>query len=358
MRRTLTWLVLGAALTPGPLEAQVRWTKAAANPVLVRAASFFEALAIGQPAVLEEGGVLRLWYAAGGLDQRGRILAARSSDGGLTWQREAGGWPVLDVGPAGSWDAHFLDTPEVIREGGLYRLYYYGSTSNDSVGAAIGLATSPDGLQFRRVGTEPVLRPGPPGSWDELWVESPAVLRDPVDGTWLMWYTGIDATWRVRIGLATSRDGVTWVKHPENPVLDFGPPGSWDSGDVGVPGVIPWRNGYLMVYSGISLEDLVGGTFGENIGAGLAFSLDGVSWTRLGVNPVLTTTSPPHDPAVDDRGPWAPDLVPDPSGHRLLMLYETAAGFCLAASPVEATRRPRFRVPPGVPRAFPGADPP
>ena len=346
MRRAVFGVAFGAILMVGPCAAQVRWTKAESNPVMVRAFSFFEALAIGQPAVLLEDGVLRLWYSAAGLDHRGRILAARSTDGGLSWQRERGGWPVLDVGSAGAWDSFFLDTPEVLHDATGYKLYYYGSTSNESVGAAIGLAVSQDGLHFERHGAEPVLRPGPTGSWDELWVESPAVIWDGEGNRYLMWYTGVDAGWRVRVGLATSTDGIVWTKHPDNPVLDLGSPGSWEDGWLGVPGVVRWRGGFLMVYSGASVADLADGT-PDDIGVGLAFSWDGIRWQRFAANPVLTTRTPPYDPSVDDRGPWAPDLVWDGQGRRFLMFYETAAGFSLATSSPQLTRRPRGRRLPG-----------
>jgi len=337
-RRNVVFAVACVALVACAARGQVRWSKAESNPVMVHAGGVFELLAIGQPTVLPDGGTLRLWYTAAGLDHRGRILAARSTDGGLSWRRENGGWPVLDVGPPGSWDSFFLDTPEVVRDDAGYRLYYYGSASSSSAGAAIGLATSTDGLHFERHGDEPVLRPGPSGSWDAAWVESPAVLFDPARRLHLMWYTGIDASGLVRIGLATSTDGVTWTKSAANPVLDRGPEGSWEDLWVGVPGVIPWRTGYLMVYSGVSAADLADGTLDE-IGVGLAFSPDGVLWRRYAGNPVLRTTTPPHDPAVDTSGPWAPDILLDSQHHRFLMLYESAAGFNLALSPPELARR-------------------
>ncbi len=346
MRWVMAWVVLGTTLFSGSLNAQVRWTKAVSNPVMVHAPSFFEALAIGQPALLEEDGVLRLWFAAGGLDHRGRILTARSTDGGLTWHRDNGGWPALDVGPAEAWDSFWLDTPEVVHDDAGYKLYYYGSTSSEAEGASIGLATSADGLHFVRWGTEPVLRPGPEGSWDERWVESPAVLWLAEKGLYLMWYTGVDASWRVRVGLATSPDGVAWTKHPDNPVLDLGESGSWEDLWAGVPGVIRWEGGFLMVYSGVSAADLADGA-ADDIGVGLAFSQDGITWQRFGVNPVLTTTSPPHDPTVDSGGPWAPDLAWDARDRRLLMLFESAAGFGLARSLPQRARRPRGRVVPG-----------
>ena len=150
MRAAVVLGALGAALVAGSAAAQVRWYKSALNPVMVHADSFPEGAAIGQPAVLAVGGELRMWYTGGGLDIRGRILAARSADGGLTWHRDNGGEPVLDTGPDGGWDSLTIDTPEVVADADGCKLYYYGSSSNDGTGASIGLATSSDGLTFTR----------------------------------------------------------------------------------------------------------------------------------------------------------------------------------------------------------------
>ncbi|MCG6962128.1 MAG: hypothetical protein LJE95_02550 [Acidobacteria bacterium] len=167
----------------------------------------------------------------------------------------------------------------------------------------------------------------------------------PEQGRYLMWYSGMDASWRARVGLATSTDGAAWVKYDGNPVLDVGPSGGWEDYWVGVAGVIRWGGGFLMVYSGVSEADLADGV-ADDVGVGIAFSADGVTWRRFAANPVMTTQTPPHDPAVDHGGPWAPDLVREPSGRHLLMLYESSAGICLAVSPLTRSRRARGRVVP------------
>jgi len=96
MQPALVRCTVTAALVAVPAAAQLEWAKSPASPVLVHAATFPEGLAIGQPAVLQSGGDLRLWYTGAGLDARGRILGARSSDGGVTWRRHGGG-PVLST---------------------------------------------------------------------------------------------------------------------------------------------------------------------------------------------------------------------------------------------------------------------
>ena len=65
-----------------------------------------------------------------------------------------------------------------------------------------------------------------------------------------MWYAGYDGTGQGRIGYATSSDGTTWNKYPGNPVLDVGPPGSWD-GEMLTSSAVLLENGKLkMWYTG------------------------------------------------------------------------------------------------------------
>jgi hypothetical protein len=68
-----------------------------------------------------------------------------------------------------------------------------------------------------------------------------------------MWYTGTTTTGRVvqqQIGYATSKDGVTWTKDPNNPILSPGDPGTWDAQTVENQYVISHQNGFLLYYDG------------------------------------------------------------------------------------------------------------
>ena len=85
--------------------------------------------------------------------------------------------------------------------------------------ASIGHAVSAD-LRSWTVQPE-ALRPGPPGSWDDLATWTGSVIEH--DGRWYMLYTGISRAEDgliQRIGLAVSDDLVSWRKHPANPVLE------------------------------------------------------------------------------------------------------------------------------------------
>jgi predicted GH43/DUF377 family glycosyl hydrolase len=311
------------------LYSQTDWAKYLNNPVMVKQNLLTEFYAIGQPTVIMENDTFKMWYGAAGIDHRGRILYAYSVNG-INWTKYQNGAIVLNIGSAGEWDAKWLDTPEIVRSPTDYKLFYYGDVVDTFPphSAAIGLATSTNGINWTKHPNNPIFTKGESLSWEGYWIESPAVLYD--EEIYKMWYTGVPYDWRIRIGYATSSDGVSWIKHPNNPVLDVGAPGSWDDMWVAVPAVIKRNNRFEMFYSALSEADIATGRY-DTIRIGYATSYDGVNWTKY-PEPVLTTLTPPHNPAVDSNGPWAPDVVFDGTNYR--MWYETAAGFCYATAPL------------------------
>jgi predicted GH43/DUF377 family glycosyl hydrolase len=144
---------------------------------------------------------------------------------------------------------------------------------------------------WKKVGGRPVLPVGPRGSWDGFEVTAPTVIKQ--DGVYKMWYTGcsgIQEQGRVvyRIGYATSSDGINWQKHPTY-VLDCGPPGSWDGlGGVAFPEVIYDGEFYRMWFCGIGEGDALSSQ--ESTGIGYAWSRDGINWTKSAYNPIIRPT--------------------------------------------------------------------
>jgi predicted GH43/DUF377 family glycosyl hydrolase len=137
----------------------------------------------------------------------------------------------------------------------------------------IGRATAADPNGPWTVEPDPILEPGPAGSFDAGGLSWPSVVR--TDDGYAMYYTGLD---RPRgtgtIGMATSPDGITWTKRSD-PVL-VGETG-WELGKLDRPRVARTPNGYVMVYAGAQLTD-----------RGVAWSTDGVAWTRAGDAPAIS----------------------------------------------------------------------
>lgn len=151
---------------------------------------------------------------------------------------------------------------------------YYQAGLGNS--SAIGLATSADGVHWMRYAGNPVLVPSPFG-WDNYAVSKPFVMKD--GAVYRMWYTG-GTFQQTHIGYATSPDGVTWTKQGTAPVLS-NTPGAWDGEQVRAPYVLRDGYTYKMYYVGSK---------GYNTGIGLALSEDGVTWTKDGASPVLAPT--------------------------------------------------------------------
>jgi sucrose-6-phosphate hydrolase SacC (GH32 family) len=196
--------------------------------------------------------------------------------GQTDWDKYQGN-PIVELGPAGSWDSKGIDMGSVVFDGTLYHLYYGGSNGTSF---RIGHATSQDGVSWSKDPLNPILDIGPIGSWDHGFVYLPNVLLNGT--TFHMWYDGFGGTYE-QIGHATSEDGSTWIKDPLNPVVEVGPPSSWDDKEIFTlaGSVIFEENVYKMWYGGVSFT-----TMKYNIG--YATSTDGSIWTKDTINnPVL-----------------------------------------------------------------------
>ncbi len=108
--------------------------------------------------------------------------------------------PVLMLAGPGNWDATLSVAITVFYQQGIYKMWYEGD-------GGFGYATSPDGITWTKDPANPILVPGPAGSWDAQAVNHASVLF--VNGTYHMWYSGVDFNDLNRIGHATSPDGIT-----------------------------------------------------------------------------------------------------------------------------------------------------
>ena len=253
------------------------WTKHTGNPVMLPgAATDWDKGFIGIGSVIYYSNKYHMWYS-GGLLAKGLLrIGHATSDDGITWTKDFNN-PVLDIGPAGSWDDTTAHAPCVMVINNIFHMWYTGHTGeNFSYDFQIGHATSPDGTTWTKDPNNPILSKGTKGSWDCSWINAGSVLYD---GTkYHIWYTGCDTLVGIKIGHTTSSDGLNWTKDPLNPVLVPGNTGSWDHPRVDFPSVLYDGTTYHMWYSG-------GNYFAWKIG--YATSKDGSKWTKEYSKPVL-----------------------------------------------------------------------
>lgn len=211
------------------------------------------------------------------------------SDDGLHWQRVQEDW-VFNQDGVDYAGLTLLAASALVEDDGTWVLYFYTwDSKSTNASAKIGRATAPGPDGPWQADPAPVLLPGPDGAWDDNAVISPSVVK--TDDGYFMYYVGSRNSPRSKqIGMATSADGVNWVKYDDpsteealfaesDPVLTPNQvSGSFDSTFLAHVNVVHTDEGWVMEYRGGA---------GASDRLGLARSSDGVRWQRYDANPVF-----------------------------------------------------------------------
>ncbi len=112
---------------------------------------------------------------------------------------------------------------------------------------------------------------GEPGAWDSLIRERGWIMKE--DDQYRLWYTGYNPAeqpLKMKLGYATSDDGIVWQRHAKNPIFD----------DVWVEDmmIVKHKNSYYMFAEG------------TNDQAQLLKSNDGIQWKQIGSLDVRLTS--------------------------------------------------------------------
>ena len=242
-----------------------RWSLSlSADPVIARGPSAFDAIDALNPSIIRRGNLY--WNLYSGYDGKVWHTALATSSDGEHWEKKGS---VLSPDPA-TWEGDYIAANGSVVERNGELLYFYQASRTPQ----IGLARSSDGTHWAKY-PSPVLPVGPWGSWDERGVADPYVIA--TGGKLYLYFLGQDRARRQRLGVATSSDGVHWEKLRTNPILELGEAGSFDELGLGEPAVWASRGYYWMLFTGRDKT--------EHRRMGLAYSMDGVKWTRVAGKP-------------------------------------------------------------------------
>lgn len=212
------------------------------------------------------------------------IVRCDSNDG-IHWSNPVS---VLKPNKESGWEDRVNRACYWIKDGVWY-LWYTGMNEKE---AKIGLAVSKDGYSFKRYQQNPIIVPTE--SHEQGAVMNPCVLWDDADFVFKMWYSAGEKFEPDVLCLATSKDGINWEKHGQNPVFTHGVD-KYDQCKVGGCDVVKVNGRYLQFY--IGYENI------DNARICVAESNDGIDWKRIKQNPILSPT----------KGAWDSDAVYKPS---------------------------------------------
>lgn len=206
------------------------WSRASEMPVFTGEGSDMEPPGANPTDVRIEDGrwIMTFWGAPAGQPRTAAIWQATATqpDGPWTVDRV----PLLERGSSGEWDGSGVHLPSVVRTEAGWMMFFDGfNLGQDRDTDHIGMATSADGRAWKKYNdpatgdhpyrdSDPVFGPGEPGTWDERSVQQPEVVLTP-DGIIMVYWGMAEGDRRASLGLARSQDGITWERHPANPVI-------------------------------------------------------------------------------------------------------------------------------------------
>jgi predicted GH43/DUF377 family glycosyl hydrolase len=204
----------------------------------------YENKGFAAPCAIVKDGMVHLFYQTYGNGANDAICHAFSSDG-LNFTRNKTN-PIFKA--TGNWNCGRAIDAEVVHFKGRYFLYY-ATRDKDYKIQLQGVAVAPGNTNFDRSDwnnlsiDSAILKPVLP--WEGACIEGASVIQKR--GKLFMFYAGAYNNAPQQIGLATSKDGIHWKRSSNQPFLANGKAGEWNSSESGHPHVFsnPLGDDYL-----------------------------------------------------------------------------------------------------------------
>jgi len=235
------------------------------NPVLEPSNFGWDRKDVSDPFVMVTPDSIYLYYD--GSDNNGyKIGYAVLDPSGWKWQKRKKIFPKANNG----WDNYHQINPTPLIYKNQFRIYYSGNDSDSEFGYQVGMAIKEANSQWQYPSRLPVLGIDST-AWDFAGIIYADVHYFPGADIFKMWYTGFQGPLSA-IGLAESRDGISWKKVGDEPVFNIFP-------GVIAPEVIFNGEKYTMYFTQLVYDD------GLKTFISRTESEDGINWN--GVEPIL-----------------------------------------------------------------------
>ncbi|MFH0829347.1 MAG: hypothetical protein V1907_04185 [Candidatus Kerfeldbacteria bacterium] len=184
----------------------IHWSKYENNPIFTATdAKSWESEGIFEPSVYfngdEYGGkdAFMMWYGGNAADGRMGIGLATSNNG-VTWTRYSKNPVLMHSKNSNNFDAYTIEVHSVVKYGNGFVMAYEATDRKFPSRFAIGLASSTNGKTWKKSADNPILQAGPVGSWDSFGVYHPSIVIDA--NKIYLYYVGLNSTYTHAIGVA------------------------------------------------------------------------------------------------------------------------------------------------------------
>ena len=204
----------------------------------------YEKKGLAAPAAIVLNKKVHLFYQTYGNGSKDAICHTFSDDG-IHFTRNPTN-PVFS--PTGQWNVGRAIDADVIQDND--RLLLYCATRDPSMKIqmlAVAGASMDSGFgrtSWTQLCDGPILKPELP--WEKKCIEAPAVCKH--NGVFFMFYAGAYNNQPQQIGCAVSKDGISWKRLSDTPLLANGKPGQWNSSESGHPGIFVDNDGQTYLF--------------------------------------------------------------------------------------------------------------
>jgi predicted GH43/DUF377 family glycosyl hydrolase len=208
----------------------------------------YERNGISAPCALVIKDKVHLFYQTYGNGKNDAICHAVSDDGITSFKRNPTN-PIFK--PDGSWNCGRAIDAEVFLYQGKYFMYYATRDPNFKIQFQ-GVATAPIHTNFNREDwthvskEEPILKPEL--DWEGDCIEAASIIQR--NGMLYMFYAGAYDNYPQQIGVATSQDGISWKRLFQEPFLRNGKLGEWNQSESGHPDIFDDGDKTYLFYQG------------------------------------------------------------------------------------------------------------
>lgn len=220
----------------------INWTKV--GEITPAPDADYEKKGLCAPGALVKDGKVNLFYQTYSNGPKDAICHAVSADG-IHFDRNPTN-PIFH--PTGDWTCGRAIDAEVCEFKGRYFLYF-ATRDKDFKIQMQGVAVAPSTTHFNRedwvqATDAPILSPEYP--WEGECIEGASIARK--GNTLYMFYAGAYNNAPQQVGIAKSKDGITWKRLSTEPFLRNGKPGEWNSSESGHPHIFTDLDGRTYLF--------------------------------------------------------------------------------------------------------------